>query len=993
MNPINGQNPLTNFSISKLTPDDGLSQGSNYFRFEDSRGFMWITSNDALNRFDGKMVKVYNTDNYFSNCPNLQQGYGFAEDDKSNIYIGSIRGLYIYNRNQDKFHLKKIFKNGSDDNAMPICFRNGKIWCFNKQYQLATYDVKTKKVALVAQFSIPAMPSIHIYELTQNVFYNRFPFIDNNNTIWMVGYRQIETYNIKSKSIKKIETNTNSEFYSSYYISNENRILIGTDNGILDFNLNTNAIKKITELYNTKLGIIRNITASNNSIAFSNYLDLIFTTKNFDQVKWINGPSKLSYNRVYQFSFDKSQRLWMCDDGQGQLIFDFHPKILNKFPDENAPSSFLKTAGVTSFLELPNRNIIIQGRVLFDKKTNSFSNTNLVFIDSVSIRVCKDNNRKGHWIYEDYIPYNRTCKSIYFLDENQKFKKVFEIKFPNKYGIQQDMQIVSNLKILCSFPKGLYWLEPENKRLVKVVGLSKLNPFTLNLLSNNRIAVSYLNGSMLLVKVLPNNSFQIIKEVLPGIQSFYIQEDTFRNQYWVGTNQGIFLLDKNFRILKKFDANNGLAGTYIYGVLLDDNGNCFCSHQRGLSSINATNFQIVNFDKSDGIQDWDFNNRSFYKASDGILYFGGISGFNYFKPPLKPYSYYKPEVYIDQILVNNKKYAPNINANNIAKIELNYNQNNLSIKAIVKDLMNAKNRQLIYRIEEIDKKWKYVPNGSEIDFNNLAPNNYTLQLGTYDKYSNKEMHQKTILISILSPFYYKIWFWILIVFALTGVVFWWYHQRKLQRHKTFFKQQLALEQQRRKITADLHDDIGATLSSLQINSAVANQLLPINPSEAQKVLSKIEDQSQNLADKIGDIIWSMKSEQNEFMSMSTRIKNFANDILGSTEIKYAIKIEPVLDTLIKDFSYRKNIVLLIKEAINNVAKYSKANQLDVKLTLINFNLQIEIIDDGVGFEINKLPGNGIPNMQKRVEELKGNFKITSNLKEGTTILVNIPLVP
>lgn len=993
MNPINGQNPLTNFSISKLTPDDGLSQGSNYFRFEDSRGFMWITSNDALNRFDGKMVKVYNTDNYFSNCPNLQQGYGFAEDDKSNIYIGSIRGLYIYNRNQDKFHLQKIFKNGSDDNAMPICFRNGKIWCFNKQYQLATYDVKTKKVALVAQFSIPPMPSIHIYELSQNVFYNRFPFVDKNYTIWIVGYHQIETYNIKSKSIKKIETQTNSEFYSSYYISNENRILIGTDNGILDFNLNTNSIKKITELYNTKLGIIRNITASNNSIAFSNYLDLIFTTKNFDQVKWINGPSKLSYNRTYQFSFDKSQRLWMCDDGQGQLIFDFHPKILNKFPDENAPSSFLKTAGVTSFLELPNKNIIIQGRVLLDKKTNSFSNTNLIFIDSVSIRVCKDNYRKGHWIYEDYIPYNRTCKSIYFLDENQKFKKVFEIKFPNKYGIQQDMQIVSNSKILCSFPKGLYWLEPENKRLVKVVGISKLNPFTLNVLSNNRIAISYLNGSMILVKVLPNNSLQIVKEVLPGIQSFYIQEDTVRNQYWVGTNQGIFLLDKNFRILKKFDANNGLAGTYIYGVLLDDNGNCFCSHQRGLSSINATNFQIVNFDKSDGIQDWDFNNRSFYKASDGILYFGGISGFNYFKPPLKPYSYYKPEVYIDQILVNSIKYAPNINANNIAKIELNHNQNNLSIKAIVKDLMNARSRQLIYRIAEIDKKWKYLPNGSEIDFNNLAPNKYTLQLGTYDKYSNKEMHQKTILIVILSPFYYKIWFWILIIFALTIVVFWWYHQRKLQRHKTFFKQQLALEQQRSKITADLHDDIGATLSSLQINSAVANQLLPINPSEAQKVLSKIEDQSQNLADKIGDIIWSMKSEKNEFMSMSTRIKNFANDILGSTEIKYAIQIEPVLDTLIKDFTYRKNIVLLIKEAINNVAKYSKANQLDVKLTLINFNLQIEIIDDGVGFEIDKLPGNGIPNMQKRVEELKGNFKITSNLKKGTTILVTIPLVP
>ena len=104
---------------------------------------MWLTGNDALNRYDGKMVKVYNLDKYFLHCPNLQQGYGFAEDDESNIYIGSTRGLYIYLRSQDKFALQKIF---NDAVAMPFAFKDGKIWCFNLKYQLATYDVKTKEV-------------------------------------------------------------------------------------------------------------------------------------------------------------------------------------------------------------------------------------------------------------------------------------------------------------------------------------------------------------------------------------------------------------------------------------------------------------------------------------------------------------------------------------------------------------------------------------------------------------------------------------------------------------------------------------------------------------------------------------------------------------------------------------------------------------------------------------------------------------------------------
>jgi hypothetical protein len=70
---IKAQVNFNYFSINKLTQDDGLSQGSNYFRYEDSHGFMWITGNDALNRYDGSSVKVYNLKYYFKKCPALQQ--------------------------------------------------------------------------------------------------------------------------------------------------------------------------------------------------------------------------------------------------------------------------------------------------------------------------------------------------------------------------------------------------------------------------------------------------------------------------------------------------------------------------------------------------------------------------------------------------------------------------------------------------------------------------------------------------------------------------------------------------------------------------------------------------------------------------------------------------------------------------------------------------------------------------------------------------------
>jgi signal transduction histidine kinase len=209
-----------------------------------------------------------------------------------------------------------------------------------------------------------------------------------------------------------------------------------------------------------------------------------------------------------------------------------------------------------------------------------------------------------------------------------------------------------------------------------------------------------------------------------------------------------------------------------------------------------------------------------------------------------------------------------------------------------------------------------------------------------------------------------------------------------------FQQQMILEKQRSKITADLHDDIGASLSSLQINSAVANQLMHKDDKEqARIVLDKIETQTHDLADKIGDIIWSMKPGKEEFMTMSSRIKNFANEILSASNIGYEIKIDPAIDTTVKDITTRKNLVLITKEAINNAVKYSNASRLIVSLQLIQNVLQLKITDNGTGFNSNEISGNGIMNMRKRVEELNGVFEIVSNPETGTGISAQIPLVP
>jgi signal transduction histidine kinase len=135
----------------------------------------------------------------------------------------------------------------------------------------------------------------------------------------------------------------------------------------------------------------------------------------------------------------------------------------------------------------------------------------------------------------------------------------------------------------------------------------------------------------------------------------------------------------------------------------------------------------------------------------------------------------------------------------------------------------------------------------------------------------------------------------------------------------------------------------------------------------------------------------MKPGKDEFMTMSTRIKNFTNEILGATHIQYSIHIEPIVDEMVKDITTRKNIVLLIKEATNNAAKYSQANHLEISLSITNNTIYIKITDDGIGFNANEIKGNGVHNMKKRVQELGGNFSINTQPQKGTSIMATIPL--
>ncbi len=205
-------------------------------------------------------------------------------------------------------------------------------------------------------------------------------------------------------------------------------------------------------------------------------------------------------------------------------------------------------------------------------------------------------------------------------------------------------------------------------------------------------------------------------------------------------------------------------------------------------------------------------------------------------------------------------------------------------------------------------------------------------------------------------------------------------------------QELAVKAEQDRISADLHDDIGSTLSSISVYSELADQLLSVRPEKSREMIQKISKQTRNMMDKMEDIIWSLKSVKNENLTFENQIESFAIEMLVPRNIKYHIELHPDINKLSTDEKAVRNILLIIKESMNNLGKYSNAGQAWIHMDISKNEYVLYIRDNGQGFDLSESrSGNGLQNIKKRTSELKGMAEIISTPGQGTTVMVHIPI--
>jgi signal transduction histidine kinase len=318
-------------------------------------------------------------------------------------------------------------------------------------------------------------------------------------------------------------------------------------------------------------------------------------------------------------------------------------------------------------------------------------------------------------------------------------------------------------------------------------------------------------------------------------------------------------------------------------------------------------------------------------------------------------------------------------------VNLCVDQNYLNIEFATFNYDN--NYSIEQKLEGKDEDWK-TTEGNHALYPWLPPGTYTLLLKSKDAEGNEGKNITRLAIKVHPPFW-RTWWFTTIMILLTGTVIFAIHKQKVTRL-------LEIERVRTRVARDLHDDIGSSLSTINILSKVAAQKMKTDSMASKEYMQKISESSGRIMESMDDIIWSINPVNDTMGKVLVRIKEFVAETLEPKEINFVFIVPEEVKELKLDMEARRDFFLIFKEAINNISKYSEAQNVRIEIKKSDNDLNILIADDGKGFDFNEKisryrGGHGLQNMKSRAQQLKGILNISSAPGKGTCIQLNMQI--
>lgn len=427
---------------------------------------------------------------------------------------------------------------------------------------------------------------------------------------------------------------------------------------------------------------------------------------------------------------------------------------------------------------------------------------------------------------------------------------------------------------------------------------------------------------------------------------------------------------QRYQMLDGFPTREIFALRYIHPFLIATTSN-------GCYFLNTTSNAGFVLNSLDGIRKNVTTWANLYDRKSNHVYLGGNACVYKIDLSLLIQSLPQPLVYIEQVRIENRLIQMSQR-----KLVLNPEENTISFRAKAVDFYSGPHRKFMYRIaEDGDTSAWLKHSGEEFLFNNLSSGHYFILLRSVDETGQWSQNIATLNFQIMAPWYARWWFVVLLVILPFGVLLALYQYKMIQ-----YKKILTIRNQ---LSRDLHDDLGSTLSSINI---LSKQNIKAE-SDYKEVLRKIHERTTRLLISMKDIIWNIHPEHDQLEDILNHIRSYASEIMDAKGIEYIIDFPMVSGIRKVDFIVKHALVLITKEAVNNLVKYSRCNNARIEISIEgNQTLHGRISDDGIGFEQDKLDHiGGIHNIKQRAKEGGGYAALNSQPGKGTCIEFRLPL--
>ena len=311
------------------------------------------------------------------------------------------------------------------------------------------------------------------------------------------------------------------------------------------------------------------------------------------------------------------------------------------------------------------------------------------------------------------------------------------------------------------------------------------------------------------------------------------------------------------------------------------------------------------------------------------------------------------------------------------KINLQYRQNTIHIEYENKD-------SLITQLQPIQSD-NYANQNKSAFFSHLEGGEYHFYL----KNAKTKRITDSFHFSIEQPFYKKWWFFIIVlvyIIFMVGVIFYLFFNYR-------FRQQTKLQKVRFDIASDLHDDVGATLSAISFfGEMMRNKVLKnAPPEEVLTLLEKVISTSKETIETMRGVVWTINPDNDTATDFFQKLRTFGKEMLAAKNITFHFEATGFENQKLP-LDVQRNLFLFYKECINNIAKHSKATQVEFLIkALPSGEGWVGLSDNGIGFNPADLhEGHGLKSLRKRAEELEGKLEITSAVGQGTSIKLEFP---